>query len=166
MVAARYGAWVPFGSRPLAAAVAACALVLASCGGGSGDDGGARYVERVNAAQQAFAKRVDELSAGVTSTSSAERDRRTLQGFQQAVDDVGGDLRRIRPPTDLQALHDRLVSAVDGYGKEVEQAADTLRSSRSPAKLRSAQRELAQATTAFGTTLNRTIEEINRELNG
>ena len=143
----------------------ACALVLASCGG-SADDGGARYVERVNAAQQAFAKRVDELSAGITSTSSAERDRKTLRSFEQAVDEVGGDLRRIRPPGELRALHTRLVSAVDGYGQEVEQATETLQSSRSPARLRDAQRELAKATTAFGTTLNRTIEEINQELSG
>jgi hypothetical protein len=140
-------------------------VALASCGG-SDDDGGARYVERVNAAQQAFAKRVDELSAGITSTSSAERDRRTLQGFEQAVDDVGGDLRAIHPPERVRALHARLVSAVDGYGNEVAQATRTLESSRSAARLRTAQRELAQATTAFGTTLNRTIEEINRELSG
>jgi hypothetical protein len=153
------------GSRPLAAALAVCALAVASCGG-SGDDGGARYVARVNAAQAAFVKRVDELSAGITATSSAERDRRTLQGFEQAVDDVGGDLRAIRPPDQVRALHARLVSAVDGYGVEVQQAARTLQSSRSPARLRSAQRELAQATTAFGTTLNRTIQEINRELSG
>jgi hypothetical protein len=151
-------------SRSIAAALV-CAVALASCGGSS-DDGGKRYVERVNAAQQAFAKRVDELSAGITATSSAERDRRTLQGFEQAVDEVGGDLRAIRPPDRVRPLHARLVSAVDGYGDEVAQAARTLQSTRSHARLRSAQRELAQATTAFGTTLNRTIEEINRELSG
>ena len=162
---ARYGARVRPASRPLAAVALACALATSSCGG-SGDDNGERYVEQVNRAQEAFATRVDELSAGITATSSAARDRRTLRSFQQAVDDVGGDLRRIRPPSEVRALHGRLVSAVDGYGDEVQQATRTLQTSRSPARLRGAQRELARATTSFGATLSRTIEEINRELSG
>ena len=76
---------------------------------------------------------------------------------------MGGDLRAIRPPDAVRAQHDRLVRAVDSYGDDVERATEAL-GSRSPQRLRDAQRELAQATTAFGTTLNETIEEINREL--
>jgi predicted small secreted protein len=154
------------GSRLLCLLLAACALTLAACGGGDGgggDDGGARYVEQVNKAQQDFAARVDELSKGITATSSEARDRRTLASFEQAVDEVGGDLRAIKPPGRVRGLHDQLVTAVDGYGVDVEEAADAL-SSRSPERLRRAQRDLAQATSAFGTTLNRTIDEINREL--
>jgi hypothetical protein len=140
------------------------ALALAACGGSSADDGANSYVERVNKAQQDFAARVDELSKGITATSSAARDRKTLRSFEDAVDEVGGELRAIKPPASVRKQHARLVEAVDGYGDEVASAARTLESSRSTAKLRSAQRELAQATTAFGTTLNETIDEINREL--
>ncbi len=146
----------------------ACALVpaLASCGGGGGSsDGGSAYVQRVNKAQQDFAARVDELSKGISSTSSAARDRQTLRSFQTAVDGVGADLRAIKPPAKVRGLHDQLISAVDGYGDEVTTAAKAL-NSRSPAKLRAAQRELQQATSAFGTTLNETIDRINRTLNG
>ena len=146
------------------AALIACALAIAACGGSSGD-GGAAYVQRVNKAQQDFAARVDKLSQGITSTSSAERDRQTLRSFQDAVDQVGGDLRAIKPPEKVRGLHDRLVRAVDGYGDDVTTAAKAL-DSRSPAKLRAAQRELAQATTAFGTTLNETIDRINKTLSG
>jgi predicted small secreted protein len=154
------------GSRLLCLLVAACALGLTACGGsGDGDDGGARYVERVNKAQQDFAARVDRLSEGITATSSAARDRRTLRSFEQAVDEVGGDLRAIRPPGQVKGLHARLITAVDGYGADVQRAADAMTSKR-PERLRAAQRELAQATTAFGTTLNRTIDQINRELAG
>jgi hypothetical protein len=142
----------------------ACALVWASCGG-SDDGAGSRYVERVNKAQQDFAARVDELSQGITATSSAARDRRTLRSFEQAVDEVGGDLRAIKPPGKVRRLHTRLVDAVDGYGANVQKAADAL-SSKSPERLRAAQRELQQATTAFGTTLNDTIAQINDELSG
>jgi predicted small secreted protein len=152
------------GSRLLCLLLAACALGLAACGG-SGDDGGARYVERVNKAQQEFAARVDRLSEGITATSSAANDRRTLRSFEEAVDEVGGDLRAIRPPGQVKGLHARLITAVDGYGADVQRAADALTSKR-PEQLRAAQRDLAQATTAFGTTLNRTIDEINRELSG
>jgi predicted small secreted protein len=157
---------VRLGSRLLCAALVACALVLASCGGGgSSDDGGAAYVERVNKAQQDFAARVDELSKGISSTSSAARDRQTLKSFETAVDEVGGDLRAIKPPEKVRGLHDQLVQAVDGYGDDVTTAAEALNSG-SPSKLRAAQRELAQATTAFGTTLNETIDRINKTLNG
>jgi hypothetical protein len=155
----RTGSWL------LALAAVACALVAASCGG-SGDDGGERYVERVNEAQRAFAARVDELSEGITATSSAARDRRTLRSFEEAVDVVGGDLRRIQPPGEVRALHERLITAVDGYGEEVQQAARTLETSKSASRLRGAQRELAAATSSFGTTLNETIDEINEELAG
>ena len=165
MVAHRYGACVRSGSRSLLMLLVACALVWASCGGSADGDGegGAKYVDRVNQAQQNFAARVDKLSEGITATSSPERDRRTLRSFEEAVDEVGGDLRAIQPPGQVRGLHARLVDAVDGYGSDVQTAADALRS-RSPARLRAAQRDLAQATTSFGTTLNQTIEEINREL--
>jgi hypothetical protein len=151
---------------PLLAALAlVCAI--ASCGGGAStdNDGDNRYVERVNKAQQDFAARVDELSQGITKTSSAARDRRTLESFEQAVDEVGGDLRAIKPPGRVRELHARLVSAVDGYGDDVQKAANAM-SSRSPARLRAAQRELQQATTTFGTRLNETIEAINKQLRG
>jgi len=147
----------------------ACALVpaLASCGGagGSSDDGGAAYVKRVNKAQQDFAARVDELSKGISSTSSAARDRQTLRSFQTAVDGVGADLRAITPPAKVRGLHDALIKAVDGYGDDVTTAAEALNSG-SPAKLRAAQRDLQQATSAFGTTLNETIDRINKTLDG
>jgi hypothetical protein len=140
---------------------------LASCGGGGGSSGdrGAAYVDRVNKAQQDFAARVDELSKGISSTSSAARDRQTLRSFETAVDEVGADLRQIKPPTKVRGLHDELIRAVDGYGDDVTTAAQALNSG-SPTKLRAAQRDLAQATTAFGTTLNETIDRINRTLNG
>jgi len=143
----------------------ACACLLAACGG-SGDDGGERYVQRVNKAQEDFAARVDELTRGITAQSSAARDRRTLRSFEEAVDRVGGDLRAIEPPRDVRRLHEQLVSAVDVYGDSVQTAARTLETARSPERLRDAQRELAQATTTFGTRLNETIERINRQLSG
>jgi hypothetical protein len=155
---------VRLGSRLVVLLLVACTLVWASCGGSS-DGAGSRYVERVNRAQQEFAARVDELSRGITATSSAAHDRRTLRSFEQAVDQVGGDLRAITPPEQVRNLHARLIDAVDGYGADVQNAADAL-DSKSPARLRAAQRDLQQATTSFGTTLNDTIAKINAQLSG
>jgi hypothetical protein len=148
----------------LTLALAVLALALAGCGGGSGGDDAGTYVKRVNKAQQDFAARVDRLSKGITSTSTAARDRQTLRSFEVAVDRVGGDLRAIKPPGKVRGLHDRLIHAVDGYGADVAKAADTLQSSHSPTRLREAQRALSQATAAFGTTLNETIDQINAKL--
>jgi hypothetical protein len=78
---------------------------------------------------------------------------------------VGADLRAITPPAKVRGLHDALIKAVDGYGDDVTTAAEALNSG-SPAKLRAAQRDLQQATSAFGTTLNATIDRINKTLDG
>ena len=147
--------------RHTAVALLASSLVAAGCGGVKAD--GNRYVERVNRAQQDFANQVERLSKNITPTSSAESDRRTLRSFERAVDEVGVDLRRISPPPEVRGLHATLIRAVDGYGIEVRDATAAM-SSRSPTRLRRAQRRLAAATTSFGTTINHTIDAINKRL--
>jgi hypothetical protein len=149
--------------RPTAAALVAASLLAAGCGGVDAD--GNRYVARVNRAQQDFANQVERLSKNITPTSSPEADRRTLRSFERAVDEVGVDLRRISPPPEVRGLHATLIHAVDGYGVEVRHATAAM-SSHSPTRLRRAQHRLAQATTSFGTTINRTIEAINKRLGG
>jgi hypothetical protein len=150
--------------RRVVAALAAVLLVASGCGGGTATDGaGKRYVERVNRAQQDFATQVEQLSAGITPSSSGATDKKTLRSFEGAVDDVSGELRAITPPADVRDLHARLVHAVEAYGDEVRVAVRAL-DSRSPARLRRAQRDLSAATASFGTTLNRTIQAINGRL--
>ena len=155
---------VRLGSRLICAALVACALVPSRRGGGSSDDGGAAYVQRVNKAQQDFAARVDGCRRAsprrrrrrATADAALVRGRGRRGGRRPAGD---------QPPEKVRGLHDRLVRAVDGYGDDVTTAAKAL-DSESPATLRAAQRDLQQATAAFGTTLNETIDRINKTLNG
>ena len=126
---------------PRARRCSAARSLALSCGGSRTTTAARRYVEQVNEAQRDFAARVDELSKGVTATSSAARDRRTLRSFEEAVDEVGGELREHPParggPRAARAPRSR---AVDGYGDEVQQAARTLETSKSASQLRGAQR--------------------------
>ena len=56
------------------------------------------YVDEVNRAQNNFAQSFKSLSRQITSTTTPGRGRKTLQGFEDAVDAVVVDLRRIDPP--------------------------------------------------------------------
>ena len=155
----RCSAWVPghgFHARR-------CRLRVrrASCGGSTTTAENATSSGSRGAA--GLRRGVDELSQGITATSSAARDRRTLRSFEEAVDEVGGELLGIRPPgrsarsTSASSPRRRLRRRGAGgraHARDLQEAS----------QLRGAQRELAQATTAFGTTLNETIDEINREL--
>jgi len=152
--------------RPLAllAAVAALAAGLAACGG----DEGARaeaYVERVDRAQETFARRIDALATQVTPTSSAQADRRTLRRFEAALDEVVGELRAISPPGEVRGLHARLVGALAEYERQVAEVRRAL-DGDSPARLRAAQRELARATTDVDGEISRTTAAINDALRG
>jgi hypothetical protein len=150
--------------RLLALLVAAAALAagLAGCGE---DDRSIAYLERVDGAQRAFAERVQRLSAGVTPTSSAQQDRRTLARFEQALDDVIAELRAIAPPGEVRGLHARLVGALSGYEREVATVVRAI-DGESPARLRAAQRELQRATSDVDDEIDRTTVAINDALRG
>ena len=72
------------------------------------------YADEVNRAQNAFAESFKTLSRRITSTTTPARGRKTLQGFEDAVDDVVVDLRRIDAPADLQPLHKKLIDEIAG----------------------------------------------------
>jgi uncharacterized protein YceK len=148
--------------RPLLVVVLAVAALLSGCGE---DERHTAYVERVDAAQRAFADRVEELSEGVTATSSARQDRATLARFEQALDEVVGELRAIAPPGEVRGLHARLVAALAGYERDVAGVVRAL-DGDSPARLRAAQRELQQATSDVDGEINRTTAAINDALRG
>ena len=145
----------------LAVALAAAAPVAAGCSG-DGEEANA-YVTQVNRAQEDFASTFRRLNARITSTSSLADDRRTLQGFSDAVDRAVGRLRAVEPPGDVQGLHRQLIGAIDGYGEEIDKARTAFRST-STRRVIAARTELVSAITATSARINRTIEQINATL--
>ncbi len=141
----------------------AAALGLAACG----DDEAAKernaYADQVNRAQSDFAQSFKSLSRRITSTTTPGQGRRTLQGFEDAVDNVVTDLRRIDAPSDVQPLHRRLIREIAGYGREIHKAKLAF-ATGAPQRILRAQSALVSATTQISARINRTIAAINRRL--
>jgi type IV pilus biogenesis protein CpaD/CtpE len=149
--------------RPLALAVALAAVAALATGCADDTKQSNAYVDAVNRAQTEFAATFDKLSRKITSTSTTTEDRRTLDGFQAAIDAVVADLRAVDAPDSVQGLHARLVQQMAGYGQEIQRAKTAFRSS-DPDQLLKAQTDLVTAVTAVSTRINATIEQINRKL--
>jgi hypothetical protein len=140
------------------------AFGVAGCGGGQ-DAAKQRntYADEVNRAQNNFAQSFKSLSRRITSTTTPGRGRKTLQGFEDAVDNVVVDLRRIDTPSDLQPLHRQLITEISGYGRAIRRAKLAF-ATGSPQRILRAQTALVTATTAISSRINRTIAAINRRL--
>jgi hypothetical protein len=100
--------------------VVALALVASGCG--SDTKSANNYVDAVNRAQSEFATKFDQLSGQITSTSTAAQDRKTLDGFRQAIDKVVADFRAVRAPSKVKPLHDKLIAEVSAYGAQIDKA--------------------------------------------
>jgi hypothetical protein len=143
--------------------LAACAALIAA---GCGDDTAKQrnaYADAVNAAQSDFAQSFKTLSERITSTTTPGQGRRTLQGFEDAVDDVVADLRAIPAPADVQPLHRRLITEISDYGREIRRAKRAF-ATGAPQRILDAQTKLVSATTRISSRINRTIAAINRQL--
>jgi hypothetical protein len=139
------------------------AIGVSACGGEDVAKQRNTYADEVNRAQNDFAQSFKNLSRRISSTTTPARGRRTLQGFENAVDAVVVDLRRIDAPTDLAPLHRRLIDEIAGYGRAIHKAKLEF-ATGSPQRSEAAQSALVDATTAISAKINRTIAAINRQL--
>jgi hypothetical protein len=140
----------------------ATVLGAAACGDDSAKQRNA-YADAVNRAQSDFAQSFKSLSRRITSTTTPGQGRRTLQGFENAVDDVVSDLEAINAPTDVQPLHKRLIGEIADYGREIRRAKRAF-ATGAPQRILDAQSKLVSATTRISSRINRTIAAINRQL--
>jgi uncharacterized phage infection (PIP) family protein YhgE len=152
----------PRGVRRIATVLVAVAALVAS-GCGSDTKAANDYVDSVNKAQNDFAATFDKLSSKITSTSSAQQDRATLDGFKEAVDKVVVDLRSVEVPGKVKDLHARLVSEISAYGKEIDKAKSAF-ARDDPQAIIKAQTELVGAVTRVSAQINQTIDAINKKL--
>ncbi len=134
-----------------------------ACGADKAAEQRNTYADQVNRAQNNFAQSFKSLSRRITATTTPGRGRKTLQGFEDAVDDVVVDLRRIDAPGDLQPLHRRLISEISGYGRAIHRAKLAF-ATGSPQRILRAQSALVTSTTAISERINKTIAAINRQL--
>jgi sigma54-dependent transcription regulator len=141
--------------------VAALALVAAGCGTDTKEAND--YVDAVNKAQNAFATKFDELSGQITSTSTAAQDRKTLDGFRQAIDKVVADFRAVKAPDKVKDLHGKLIAEVSAYGREIDKAKGAF-SNDDPQAIVKAQADLVSAVTRVQSQINQTIADINKKL--
>jgi hypothetical protein len=137
--------------------------VAASGCGGNDTKSANTYVDSVNKAQNDFAATFDKLSSQITSTSTAAQDRKTLDGFKQAVDKVVVDLKSVMPPDKVKDLHGQLVSEISSYGTEIDKAKKAF-ATNDPQAIIKAQTELVSAVTQVSTKINATINAINKKL--
>jgi hypothetical protein len=136
---------------------------VSACGGADAAKQRNTYADEVNRAQHDFAQSFKNLSRRISSTTTPARGRRTLQGFEDAVDTVVRDLRRIDAPSGLQPLHQRLIREIAGYGTAIHKAKEEF-ATGSPQRSEAAQTALVTATTQISARINRTIAAINRRL--
>ena len=144
--------------RIAAGALAGIVLALAAgCGGG--DDGGEQadaYVDEVNAAQQAFSDRVEQIGAGGD-------DEQALAAFSDAADQAATDIRGIEPPEEVAELHGRLVRGFDDFARETAAAEDAITSGDLDRVL-AAQEDMLEATETQQRLIRTTVAQINAEL--
>jgi uncharacterized protein DUF6376 len=143
--------------------VVALALALVASGCGADTKEANDYVDSVNKAQNDFATKFDELSGQITSTSTAAQDRRTLDGFKQAIDKVVADFRAVKAPDKVKGLHDQLISEISAYGREIDKAKGAF-SDDDPQAIVKAQADLVSAVTKVQAQINKTIADINKKL--
>lgn len=136
-------------------------LVLAGCGSGDTDKKNA-YVDQVNAAQQSFATTFEQLSSRITSSSTPSQDRRTLRGFQKAIDKTTKQLESVTPPDSVKQLHQQLIDEITSYGTAITTFQDAL--GGDVVQLSKAQAALATKTSQTSADLSRTIDRINQKL--
>ena len=141
------------------------AIALVACGGdeSNGREAKNAYVRAINTAQTDFATTVTTVSQRITPKSSAGEDRRTLERFETAIDEVVTKLRAINIPSDVEAEHRQLIAAMTDFGTEIRKATQALRDpdTRSIAE---AQRAITTATQSVNGQIDAAIAAINSKL--
>lgn len=137
------------------AGLVALALAAGGCGGDDGAQADA-YVDAVNAAQQAFATRIERIEATTD-------DEAALAAYVRASEQAAADLRAIDPPEDVADLHGRLVGGFDAFAQETAAAEDAITSGELERVL-VAQQRMLRATRSQQQLIRSTMAEINQEL--
>ena len=148
--------------RLLTAGAVALAVALAAAGCGGSVEKNNTYVDQVNLAQTQCASSFARLSREITASSTPAHDRKTLRAIEGSIAKTVTDLRAIKPPDKVKALHGDLVDAIAGYGEAIGTAEEKL--SGTVAEATRAQAQLATDTGRASTEVTAAISAINQKL--
>jgi hypothetical protein len=99
--------------RSLAAALCACALVAAGCGGNS------EYKDKVNDAAKEF-KQTSQAAAGKMRSSKSEGQYlKAAAQFERSIKTLTARLEKLKPPKEAKAAHARLIEVLKDFGRDV-----------------------------------------------
>jgi len=143
--------------------LAFAAFALVACGGSEEREEKNAYVRQVNAAQAEFAQTVTTVSERITDKSSSSQDRKTLEQFQTAIDDVVSDLRDIDVPGAVDTEHAQLVKAMSGFGSDIRGAISALRNP-TQANIEAARKTITSAAQTVNVRIQAAIAAINSKL--
>jgi uncharacterized lipoprotein len=137
-------------------------LLLSGCGDDQVKVNNA-YVSATDRAVQAFETEFQHLQTTLTSGGTPEQDRKTLATLTASVDRVVADLKQIKPPAKIAALHPRLIRQVQEY-RTVIQKAEQGFVSDDPRRTTAARQRFPAMLAAVATKITTTINAINDQL--
>jgi uncharacterized lipoprotein len=140
----------------LLGSVAALALALAGCSGGSSDKQvtKAQYEQKLEAIGHDLYKAANELGADTNTSIFNEN----LDALEKVLDDSADELDDVKPPLDARPANDRLVDAYRTLADDLEKVKDARRESypRAIAALKAVQHSAAARAT------RRAVQELRR----
>ncbi|MCW3013398.1 MAG: hypothetical protein JWO02_490 [Solirubrobacterales bacterium] len=137
-------------------------LLLSGCGDNQVKVDNA-YVSATDRAVQAFETEFQHLQTNLTSGSTPAEDRKTLATLRASVDRVVADLKQIKPPAKIAALHPQLIREVQAYRTVIQQAEQGL-TSDDPRRIIAARARFPAMLAAVATKITTTINAINQQL--
>jgi hypothetical protein len=147
----------------LAVALALSVLAAAGCGGDTKAKND--YIGAVNKAQTNFVAVVDDTQARLAQNTRNSETADSLDKIRVAANSAVQQLRRVKPPGNVSALHRTLIREAQGLVAAFRKAADAYRSGKSD-QILSAKVDLSRNVSQVNTQLNATIQELNRKLHG
>ena len=141
------------------ALAAVAALLIAGCG--SDTKAANDYVDAVNKAQTDFVNSVNKL--GSNTGNSPDQAKQTFTQLQAGVKKIVSDLKAVKPPDKVKALHQQLISQMSQFDASIGKAGDSL-SSGSAQKIAQAQSTFLTEVTSIGNKVSATIDQINQKL--
>jgi hypothetical protein len=145
----------------LAVALALSLLAASGCGGDTKAKND--YVTAVNKAQSNFVTVVDDTEARLAQNSQDSETATSLDGIRAAATSAVRELRAVKPPGEVTALHGKLIQQAQGLVVAFRKAAGAYRSGDS-AQILKAKVDLSKDIGDINTQINSTIQELNRKL--